>query len=99
MVNPMVPAWYQGSPESWEGVAKDSPGMWAVEGGWFRKRMVMKPVPDAFLYYYVPWPNWKRTLPVGAYTSLWPNARGNDWTKVKPAGFNEYWRPTGYGKE
>lgn len=101
MVNPMVPSWYQGSPESWNGTAKDSPGMWAwkkeYKWPWPIPKMTryLAPIPAGFEDYYVPWPYWKRTLPGGAFTGLFPNAKGNDWSAVKPANYSEHWRPTG----
>ena len=55
---------------------------------------VIQPVPEEYLEYYVPGPWQERLLPVGAYTSLWPNERGNSWSKVKPDGFGPEWRPT-----
>jgi hypothetical protein len=60
------------------------------------KRSV-QPVPDEFLDFFVPWPWQERLLPVGAYTSLWPSPRGNDWVKVKPANWSANWRPEGWG--
>lgn len=71
-------------------IAAGCPGMNAYVRG---KRMVV-PVPDEFLDFYVPWPWQERLLPVGAYTTLWPDWKGNDWSKVKPDGFGPDWRPT-----
>ena len=60
-----------------------------------RKRMqhFIDPVPEEFLDLYVPWPWQERLLPIGAYTSIWPDAKGNDWSKAKPENFGPDWRP------
>ena len=57
-----------------------------------RKRTV-QPIPDEWLDYFVPTPWQERTLPVGAYVSLWPNWLGNEWVKVPPEGWGPDWRP------
>ena len=98
---PNKPVWYGGSAESWDGTAKDSPGIHAWKKTyrpfWPIPKMehYIAPIPDWMKDYYVPWPWWRQVLPVGAFTGLWPSARGNDWSKIKPEGFDANWRPTG----
>ncbi|MCU0246383.1 MAG: hypothetical protein MUC42_07400 [Bryobacter sp.] len=57
------------------------------------RRRVTLPVPDEFADFFVPWPWQERVLPVGAYVSLWPDWKGNDWSKVKPDNWSADWRP------
>jgi hypothetical protein len=73
-------------------IAAGCVGISAYQG---RKHVVL-PVPEAFLEFYVPEPWQERLLPVGAYTSLWPNPRGKEWSRVKPENWGPDWRPAEY---
>jgi hypothetical protein len=77
-------------------IAAGCPGISVYDKATFKRTVA--PVPDEFLDFYVPTPWQEHILPVGAYTSLWPSDRGNDWSKVKPAGWNEDWRPGIYDR-
>jgi hypothetical protein len=76
-------------------IAAGCPGINFYDRSTFKRSV--QPVPDEFLDFFVPWPWQERLLPVGAYTSLWPSPRGNDWSKVKPANWSANWRPEGWG--
>jgi len=72
-------------------IAAGCPGIWKYD---FRTRKrTVEPIPDEWSDFFVPWPWQERVLPVGAYTSMWPDWKGNDWSKHKPEGFGPDWRP------
>jgi hypothetical protein len=67
-----------------------------ASGGVLRTRSPTA-VPQQYANYYIP-PNYVgRQLPVGAFTSLFPNSQGTDWSMVKPANWGPNWRPTKLG--
>ncbi len=86
-----APAWWQGPPGTWGATAAKATGMVKYVA---RKRTVV-PVPEQYKDLPIPWITVGYSLPVGAYTSLWPNSRGNDWTKVKPENWGSGWLPPG----
>jgi hypothetical protein len=55
------------------------------------------PVAQSYANYYVPPQYVGKPLPIGAFKTLFPNSQGNDWSKVKPPGWGETWRPTKLG--
>jgi hypothetical protein len=44
------------------------------------------PIPAQYANMAIPWQYAGRPLPVGAFTSLWTNSQGTDWSKVRPQG-------------
>jgi hypothetical protein len=42
------------------------------------------PIPEEYKNMAIPWNYVGRALPVGAFTSLWTNSQGTDWSKVRP---------------
>jgi hypothetical protein len=91
--SPTVPEWYGGTDDNFTGTAAQSPGIRTFDPATFN--VITNSVPDEFKNYYVPWPWQGKPLPVGAFKSLFPTARGNDWSKVAPEGWGPDWRPTG----
>ena len=101
----VVPKWWQGPPGTWGATAAQATGMvtyvkvpWTGKNGkqiGFRMEKRVVPVPEQFKNLVIPWQYVGKNLPVGAFTSLFPNAKGNDWSGVKPDGFGPGWLPPG----
>ncbi len=87
-----VPQWWQSTPENWNATAgANSKGITTYTGA----TRSVQPVPQEFANYFIPWPSVGRALPAGAFVTLFPNAKGNDWSKVKPENWGPNWRPPG----
>ena len=86
-----APAWWTGPPDRWGATAAQATGM----STYVNRKHVVVPVPEEYRQFVIPWQYVGKDLPVGAFVSLFPNARGNAWVKGKPAGFGVGWLPTG----
>jgi hypothetical protein len=53
----------------------------------------VKPIPAEWEQAYIPPQYVGRPLPAGAFRSLWPDSRGFQWAKIKPADYGPEWRP------
>jgi hypothetical protein len=70
-------------------IAAGCPGI----SSYANRKHVVVPVPEQYLGCYVPGPWQERVLPAGAFTSLWPDGRGQEWSRIKPEGWGPDWRP------
>ena len=90
-----APTWWTGPTNAWGATASKATGLTTFVNG----KQVVVPVPEAYKNMVIPWQYVGKALPIGAFTSLFPNARGNDWSKVRPAGWGEGWLPTGPARQ